>query len=121
MPRPNHILAFATDREGSQVFIHADVPGLDHLIRALTHIRQKVAAGACEHDHMMTDAWGGNELTERVTDSDAHTVHHVKIYGWTPEWIQKHGLGAEPDASPNGGPAERHDNSGASGGPPSVS
>jgi hypothetical protein len=29
--------------------------------------------------------------------------------------------GAEPDASPNGGPAEPQDNSGAGGGPPSVS
>lgn len=92
MPAPKHILSFATDSRGDQVFIHADVAGLDHLIRSLTYIREKVAGGTCEHDHMMTDAWGGNELTEKVTDADAHTVHHVKIYGWTPEWIQKHGL-----------------------------
>jgi hypothetical protein len=121
MPKPDYILSFATDKDGDQVFIHADVAGLDHLIRSLTHIRQKVGAGACEHDHMMTDAWGGNELTEKVTDANARTVHHVKIYGCTPEWIQKHGLGAEPGAAPNGGPATSLGNSGGSGGPPSVS
>jgi len=102
MSKPDHILSFATDKEGDQVFIHADVPGLDHLIRSLTHIRQKVIAGICEHDHMMTDAWGGNELTETVTDADAHIIHHVKIYGWTPEWLQKHGFRDEPDSPPNG-------------------
>ncbi len=96
MSKPKHILSFATDEDGDQVFIHADGPGLDHLIRSLTHIRQKVAEGHCEHDHMMTDAWGGNELTETVTEADAHTVHHVKIYGWTPEWVQKHGFREEP-------------------------
>ena len=101
MPKPDHILSFATDKDGDQLFIHADISGLEHLIRSLTHIRQKVAAGTCEHDHMMTDAWGGDELTERVPDADAQIVHHVRIYGWTPEWIQKHGFRAEPSASGN--------------------
>ena len=99
MSKPDHILSFATDKDCDQIFIHADVLGLDHLIRSLTHIRQKVAAGICEHDHMMTDAWGGNELTETVTDADAHIVHHVKIYGWTPEWVQQHGLRPGPGTS----------------------
>jgi hypothetical protein len=121
MPTPNHILSFGTDKDGSQVFIHADLAGLDHLIRSLSHIRQKVESGICEHDHMMTDAWGGNELTEKVLDADARTVHHVKIYGWTQEWAEKHGFRAELGAPPNGGPAGPSSSSGAGGGPPSVS
>ena len=24
-----------------------------------------------------------------------HLIHHVKIYGWTPEWIQKHQLSSQ--------------------------
>jgi hypothetical protein len=119
MPKPTHILSFTTDRDGDQVFIHADAAGLDYLIRSLSRIRQKIDADVCDHDHLMTDAWGGHELTERGLEDDARTVHHVKIYGWTSEWIQKHGFW--PSAAPNGGPAASDDNSNAPGGPPSVS
>ena len=99
MPKPNHILSFTTDKEGNQVFIHADAAGLDYLIRSLSRIRKNIDADVCDHDHLMTDAWGGRELTERGLDEGARTVHHVKIYGWTPEWIQKHGFLAEQDRS----------------------
>lgn len=91
MPKTEHILSFATDKEG-QLFVHADAAGLDHLIRSLSHIRRKLGEGVCDHDHLMTDSWGGGELTERTLDEDAETIHHVKIYGWTSEWIQKHRL-----------------------------
>ena len=94
MPVPDHILSFATDADGDQVFIHADDAGLDHLIRSLTHIRRKLDEDFCDHDHLMTDAWGGGELSERILDEGARLVHHVKIYGWTPEWVQKHHLRA---------------------------
>jgi hypothetical protein len=92
MPKPDHILSFATDNDGDQLFIHADVKGLDHLIRSLTHIRKKVDENYCEHEHLMTDAWGGRELSERSMQDGTNLIHHVKIYGWTPEWVQKHGL-----------------------------
>jgi hypothetical protein len=94
MPKPDHILSFATDKEGDELFIHADAKGLDHLIRSLTHIRRKMDEDVCDHDHLMTDAWGGTELSERSMAGGVHLIHHVKIYGWTPEWIQRHGLSA---------------------------
>ena len=93
MPQREHILSFATDKDG-QLFVHADAAGLDHLIRSLSHIRRKLDAGVCDHDHLMTGSWGGDELTERTLEEGAKIIHHVKIYGWTPEWIQKHGLTA---------------------------
>jgi len=40
----------------------------------------------------LTDAWAGTELSERRMPEGVHLIHHVKIYGWTPEWIQKHQL-----------------------------
>lgn len=106
MPTPHHFLSFGTDQDGSQVFIHADRAGLDHLIGSLTALREQLDAGVCDHDHMMTDAWGGNELTEKVLDPDARTVHHVTIHGWTPERMETHGLRAAPGASPHGGTTE---------------
>ncbi len=92
MSKPNYTLSFATDADGDQIFIHADAGGLDHLIRSLSHIRSKLDENICDHDHLMTDSWGGHELSERTLDEDARLVHHVKIYGWTPEWIEKHHL-----------------------------
>jgi hypothetical protein len=121
MPKPDHILSFTTDKEGDQVFIHADAAGLDYLMRSLSRIRRNIDADVCGHDHLMTDAWGGHELTERGLDDGIHTVHHVKVYGWTPEWIQKHGFLAEPIAPPNGGPATPADKSGGTERPQSVS
>jgi Immunity protein 32 len=93
MPIPDHVLSFATDDEG-QLFVHADAAGLDDLIRSLTRIRRKLDEGICDHDHLMTASWGGCALSERSLDANARVIHHVKIYGWTPEWIQKLGLAA---------------------------
>jgi hypothetical protein len=90
MPKPNYILSFATDADGDQVFIHADAGGLDHLISTLARIRRKLDENICDHDHLMTDAWGGHELSEPTMQNDERLVHQVKIYGWTPEWIEKH-------------------------------
>jgi hypothetical protein len=92
MPKPDYTLSFATDADGHQVFIHADAGGLDYLIRSLTHIRRKLDENVCDHDHLMTDAWGGRELSERTLEKNERLVHHVKIHGWTPEWIEKHHL-----------------------------
>jgi Immunity protein 32 len=92
MPKPDWILSFSTDADGDQVFIHADAAGLDHLIQSLTRIRRKLDDDICDHDHLMTDAWGGRELSEATLDEGARLVHHVKIYAWTPEWIEKHHL-----------------------------
>ncbi len=92
MAKPDYTLSFAIDADGDQVFIHADAAGLDQLIGTLTQIRRKLDDNECPHDHLMTDTWAGSELTERTLDDGSHLVHHVKIYGWTQEWIQKHHL-----------------------------
>ncbi len=91
MAKPAHVLSFATDEEGGQLFIHADAKGLDYLIRSLTNIREKLDSDFCEHDHLMTDTAAGEELSERTLEG-VNLIHHVKICGWTSEWVQKHGL-----------------------------
>jgi hypothetical protein len=94
MPKPDHVLSFATDKDGDQLFIYANAKGLDHLIRSLMHIRKKLDEDYCDHDHLMTDAWAGSELSERSMAEGVHLIHHVKIYGWTQDWSKKHGLSA---------------------------
>jgi hypothetical protein len=92
MSKPGHVLSFATDKDASQLFIHADGVGLDVLIKSLTRLRTKLNDGSCDHDHLATDAWAGDELSEKSLTEGVHPIHHVKIYAWTPEWAQKHGL-----------------------------
>lgn len=91
MPKPNHVLSFATNHKG-QLFIHADAAGLDHLIQSLTHLRRAIDEDDCPHYHFMSDRCGGSDLSERTLDQGTETIYHVKIYGWTPEWVEKHGL-----------------------------
>jgi hypothetical protein len=67
MPKPSHILNFSTDKEGDQIFIHADAAGLDHLIHSLTSIRRKLDESICNHDHLMTDAMGRPRIVREST------------------------------------------------------
>jgi hypothetical protein len=69
------------------------------LVRSYSHAMSKPDytlsfATDAHGDHLMTNAWGGRQLSERTLDPGARLVHHVKLYGWTPEWIEKHGLKA---------------------------
>jgi len=55
--------------------IAMDREGLDHLIRALVRLQ---AAKAPDHDHLMSEDWGGDELT---TDEPGlgNTAHHLRL------------------------------------------
>ncbi len=87
-----HLLCFVID-DNDQLFIHADAAGIDLLMRSLSHIRKKIDENNCDHDHLMTESWGGWELTEPAAcKKEGRIIHHVKIYGWTEEWAQKHQL-----------------------------
>jgi hypothetical protein len=61
----NSTRAFDTDQKG-HFLVHADAKGLAHLIGSLERLKTTVEAGECDHDHMHTDAWAGDELSERT-------------------------------------------------------
>lgn len=89
------LLSFVTDDNGDRVFIHADKNGLDLLIKELTWLRKKLGAGECEHTHLRSPEWAGDELTTsklKDQEDEVNVVHEVKIYGWNDEWKKKHGL-----------------------------
>ncbi len=90
MTNQEHVLALFSDNEG-QVSLHADDKGLEILITALQRLRQKISETTCEHDHLITEAWGGSgELTEaQGCETEGQLVHHLKLYGWTDEWAKK--------------------------------
>ena len=91
----NGLLSFVTDSDGDRVSIHADKKGLGLLIKELTWLRQKLDADECNHTHLRSPDWAGNELTTSKLEgqeAEANIVHDVKIYGWNDEWKKKHGL-----------------------------
>jgi hypothetical protein len=76
------VLAFEWDAEAEMVVISGDGEGLRSLARTLERLAARADAGQLDHDHLMSEAWGGHELTEYSgSDNPASPVHHVKIYG----------------------------------------
>lgn len=90
------MLSVVSGPGGDVVYIHADLEGLEALERSISALRRHVAEGRCEHDHFFTEAWGGSELSATMLEQErtdrCRQVHHLKLYGWTEEWSEKHGL-----------------------------
>jgi hypothetical protein len=93
MSQPDYILNLTQD-DGGVVHLHGDAAGLDTLIAKLSHIRAQIDQGICEHDHLKSADWGGDELsTKNGISAEGHTlVQHLKLFGWTDEWAEKHGF-----------------------------
>jgi hypothetical protein len=81
------MLYLETDKDGDQVFLHADQEGIQKLREVLDSLEGQPEVP--EHEHLFTPAWGGDELDEQLSigakDSDSgsnRTVHQVKLYYW---------------------------------------
>jgi len=73
------LLTFEWD-DGKEVLkVHANREGIDYLIDVLTRLRELPPP---DHAHLMTEEWGGSELTSEKQDQDALLVNHVKLYTW---------------------------------------
>lgn len=80
----DHLLTFEHDAKDEVLRIHADSEGLAKLIATLQRLKEKADQGKPDHDHLMTEAWGGTELSPEKQDlsDDSTLINHVKIYGW---------------------------------------
>jgi hypothetical protein len=91
----DRLLSIVSNETGSMVSIHANMQGLDLLLDLLLRMKQNVAMGRCEHDHLFAAEELGAELTLSHTAShpdEKTNAKHLKIYGWTDEWARKNGL-----------------------------
>jgi len=92
------LLSVVTEQDGDVVYIHAYLSGLTKLKQSIESMIRTLESGECTHDHLVSEDWAGYELTtstlesERKRKKDCRQVHHVKLYAWTEEWKQKHGL-----------------------------
>lgn len=87
------LLAFVLGDYDS-VALHVDKEGIDILIRSLQRIKNDLEKGEPDHEHLMSEEWGGWELSisDEAINGKGRPIHHVKIYGWTDEWAEKHGF-----------------------------
>jgi hypothetical protein len=81
------MLYLETDKDGDRVFLHTDREGIQKLREVLDFLEGQPEIP--EHEHLITPAWGGNELNEMLSigarDSNSElnrTVHEVKMYYW---------------------------------------
>ena len=90
------LLSIAVSPDGNVIHLHADAEGLLSLEREIRRIRELAERGECEDGHFFSPAWGGNDLSETMLSDEAEggwsQVDHLKLFGWTPEWSEKHGL-----------------------------
>lgn len=80
----NHLLVFETSQDGDSLTVHADAEGLRTVVKAFQRLLDHAERGNPEHDHLMTEDWGGGDLSSerQGTDKTVRVVHHVKLYGW---------------------------------------
>lgn len=71
------LLTFEISKDGSTVDIHGDSAGLNYLAQIITRV-----AKSGEHDHLMTESWGGNELSEEKQSENCTIINKVTIHCW---------------------------------------
>ena len=61
------------------VEIHIDREGVDLLVERLSKLKEHSGQ---EHDHLMTESWGGSELTEEKQGAENELINHLRITFW---------------------------------------
>jgi hypothetical protein len=93
---PNYLLSVTSASSGDTVTIHADKEGLLALRARIDGLLIELDKDASDHEHLRSVEWAGFELTTSMLDSERtrghQTVHHLKIYAWSPAWRKHHAL-----------------------------
>ena len=79
-----HMLTFELhqDPKGSTLAIHGSAEGLESLANTLLRLVKNTKSGHFNHDHLMTEEWGGTELSSKPQSDESELLNHVKIYCW---------------------------------------
>ena len=58
------------------------MPPSPYLARVALGLAEHAEAGRCQHDHLMTEEWAGQELSSVAQDPSALLLNKVTIRGW---------------------------------------
>jgi hypothetical protein len=68
------------DDKAKQLAIHGSPEGLENLANILLKLVKNTKEGHFNHDHLMSDQWGGTELTSGAQSKESELINHVKVY-----------------------------------------
>jgi len=68
------------DDKAKQLAIHGSAEGLENLANILLKLVKNTKEGHFNHDHLMSDQWGGTELTSEAQSKESELINHVKVY-----------------------------------------
>ncbi|HEX8287808.1 MAG TPA: Imm32 family immunity protein [Pyrinomonadaceae bacterium] len=74
----DYLLAFELNKDKDELEIFTDSSGLKLLIEELNKLLNSAEKGNNDHTHLMTEDWGGNELTSKAQSGEV--LNHVKIH-----------------------------------------
>ncbi|TRD14440.1 Imm32 family immunity protein [Palleronia caenipelagi] len=75
--KPAELLTFELCENGDEVEIHLNDEGLSNLINYLVRLKK-----SRDHEHLMTEEWGGNELTSIKQGSGNTLLQKVTLRHW---------------------------------------
>ncbi len=78
-----YLLSFEFDKDSQELMIHGDSNGLERLAQLVSLLIARTQLGHFNHDHLMTPAWAGSELSEQ--NKGGTVINGVKIYCWKGE------------------------------------
>ncbi|MCI5141349.1 MAG: methylhydantoinase [Candidatus Electrothrix sp. ATG1] len=76
------MLTFEWDESSECLEIHLNNRGLQMLAN---QIKQLENLAGNEHLHLMTEDWGGSELSNEKQNKKSNIINHVKIVRWADE------------------------------------
>ena len=76
------ILTFELSADRDEIEIHGNRDGLKELIDSLHRLFESSSGDTSSHDHLMTPAWGGRELSEEKQGQKTILVNKVTIHLW---------------------------------------
>jgi len=71
-------LTFELNKDNDCLEIHGNVEGLKFLSEKII----KIINDNLSNDHLMTENWGGNELSSEKNREKNILINHVKIFNW---------------------------------------
>lgn len=71
------LLTFELSADSDEIEVHCDLNGLTELIQVLERLKK-----TGEHEHLMTPAWGGNELSEEIQGEKTKLINKATFHLW---------------------------------------
>ncbi len=75
----NHVLTFELDPKTRELEIHANIDGLKILREKIDML---IRANSPDHTHLMSQNWGGEEITNQKQSDANEMIKSVKIFKW---------------------------------------